>query len=346
MNILILFGGKSTEHEISIKSAKNIFKFLNKERFKPLLVGISKKGSWFLCDEVSEKAIKNSSIKLKVTPSGGKNFLYSKEKKIDSVDFVFPALHGFNGEDGTIQGLLDSVDIPFAFSGVLGSAAAMDKDISKILMQSKGIPVVDYLAFKKSADLDIIEERFNYPIFVKPATLGSSIGISKARDRKSIQTAIKEAFKYDEKILIEESINGRELECSVLGNQNPKASCVGEIKTEDFYSYEEKYSEESKTELIIPADIDISLEKKIRRIAIQAFKALMCEGVARVDFFAVRDRVYVNEINTIPGFTINSMCPKLWEESGLEYKDLITELINLGIKRYEEKKILKKDCSE
>ncbi|MGM0438916.1 MAG: D-alanine--D-alanine ligase family protein [Patescibacteria group bacterium] len=338
MNIAIIFGGKSAEHEVSIQSAKNVVKTLDKDKFNPILIGISKSGKWFLLNNVPENEVKEKGELLTIKPGSGKRFL---SPKVKSIDAVFPVLHGPNGEDGTIQGLFKMVDIPFVAPGVLGSASAMDKEVSKLLMEAKGIDVADWLTFEEKVDLELVEKKFNYPVFVKPANLGSSVGVSKAKNRKELKVAIKEAFNFDNKILVEEFIDGKELECSVLGNTEPKASKVGEIKPKDFYSYKEKYSDESNTELIIPADINKSLEGEIRKIAIQAFKANMCEGMARVDFLVAKDRIYVNEINTIPGFTKISMYPKLWDESGLKYQDLITKLIELGLQRYEKENKLK-----
>ena len=338
MNIGIIFGGKSAEHEVSLESAKNVVSALDKDEFTPILIGISKKGEWFLCDEISENQVIGGREKINITPGGGKDFLNPGPE----IDVVFPVLHGPNGEDGTIQGLFRMIDIPLVGPGVLGSSAAMDKEVSKILLQNKGIKVADWIAFQNKADIDLVEDNFNYPVFVKPANLGSSVGVSKVKNRQDLQAAVDKAFEYDKKILIEEFIDGRELECSVLGNKNPEASRLGEIKPKDkFYSYEEKYSNQSRTELIIPADIEDSLEKKLQNLAVEAFKANMCKGMARVDFLVNNQEIYVNELNTIPGFTEISMYPKLWQKSGLDYTDLITKLIQLAVESHNNRKDLK-----
>ena len=337
MNIGIIFGGKSAEHKISLESAKNVVFALDKDKFTPVLIGISQKGEWFLCDEIPKDKVVGGRKKINLTPGAGKEFLSSGPK----IDVVFPVLHGPNGEDGTIQGLFRMMEIPFVGPGVLGSSAAMDKEVSKILLQNRGIKVADWISFQAEASVDLIEDKFNYPVFVKPANLGSSVGVSKAENRKGLEKAIDEAFEYDKKILVEEFIDGRELECSVLGNKNPKASRVGEVKTEEFYSYEEKYADQSNAELVIPAKIDQYLERDLQKIAIKAFESNMCRGMARVDFLVTGKEIYVNELNTIPGFTKISMYPKLWQETGLKYSKLLDRLIDLALKRDQEYKKLK-----
>ena len=341
MNIALIFGGKSAEHEVSLRSAKNIFNALDRNRFNPVLIGISKEGGWFLCDQIPEKEVLPNGQPISVTPGGVDEPFTLKGKKLP-IDVVFPALHGPNGEDGTIQGLFKMIEVPFVGPGVLSSGVAMDKCVSKRLLKSKGIKVADWLTFNREADISKIEKRFDYPLFVKPANLGSSVGVSKVKNRTQLKKAINLAFEYDKKILVEEFIDGRELECSVLGNESPEASRVGEIKPKDkFYSYEEKYSDKSKTELIVPAQIDQLLEQKIQEIALRAFKSNMCTGMARVDFLVTAEDIYVNELNTIPGFTKISMYPKLWQESGLAYSDLISRLIDLAIEEHEADKKLK-----
>ncbi len=338
MNIGIIFGGKSAEHEVSLESARNIVAALDRDKFTPVLIGISKRGEWFLCDEIPKNKVDKEGERMSIIPGGGSSFLSSGP----DIDVVFPALHGPNGEDGTIQGLFRMVDIPFVSPGVLSSAVAMDKEASKTLLKNRGIKVVDWITLRGEVNLKIIEEKFDYPVFVKPANLGSSVGVSKAKNRKELKEAVSKAFEYDKKILVEEFINGRELECSVLGNKNPEASRLGEIKPKDkFYSYEEKYSNQSRTELIIPANIEDSLEEKLQNLAVEAFKANMCKGMARVDFLVKDQEIYVNELNTIPGFTEISMYPKLWQESDLDYPDLITKLIQLAVESHNNRKDLK-----
>ena len=336
--VAIIFGGKSAEHEVSVKSAKNVLAGLDRDLFIPILIGISKKGNWYQLDEVPEEMVSDEGGQLEITLGSG--FFASGLPK---PDLLFPVLHGPFGEDGTFQGLAKMIGIPFVGAGVLGSALAMDKVVSKKLLQQEGVRVADFRAFTKKPDPEEIEDSFSYPVFVKPANLGSSVGVSKAENREELVTAVEEAFLYDKKILIEESIFGREVECSVLGNDNPKASVLGEVIPVDYYSYDEKYSNDSQAELKIPAELDPEIEKRVRDIAVRAFKILNCEGMARADFFISEGKIYLNELNTIPGFTDISMYPKLWEVSGLKREDLITELINLALKRHEEELKLKTD---
>jgi D-alanine-D-alanine ligase len=269
-----------------------------------------------------------------------------------NVDVIFPVLHGTFGEDGTIQGLLELADMPYVGAGVLGSAAGMDKDIMKALFRAAGLPIVKHVTFLRS-DWEanpnkiqkLVESKLKYPVFVKPANLGSSVGISKARDRKELGPAIEEAAKFDRKIVIEQGVGGRkqkarEIECSVLGNDKPEASLPGEIvPSTEFYDYKAKYLDEG-SQLIIPAKLSKAETKEVQRLAIGAFKAVDCSGLARVDFLIEpkSGKLYLNEINTMPGFTAISMYPKLWAASGVSYSDLIGRLIHLGLERYEEKK--------
>ncbi len=339
MNVGVIFGGKSAEHGVSIRSAKNVIEALKENNFNIFPIGVSKKGEWFLFDEVPKK-IEENEDKLRVIPGGGNRFL-SHDKKDISIDVVFPVLHGPNAEDGTIQGVLRAVDIPFVGPSLSASAAAMDKETAKVILQSKNLPVVDYLSFLNKADISLIEETFNYPVFVKPANMGSSIGISKAENKKQLKAAIAEAFRYDQKILIERSVSGREFECAVLGNNNPKASQVGEVRVNTFYSYDEKYSKKSNAEIVIPANIDKHLEENIQKLSVESFTALGCEGMARVDFLVEKNNIFINEINTIPGFTEISMYPKLWESSGISYPELMRTLLKLAKESYRKRKNLK-----
>src|SRR5713226_8775270 len=269
-----------------------------------------------------------------------------------NVDVIFPVLHGTFGEDGTIQGLLELADIPYVGAGVLGSAAGMDKDIMKSLFRAAGLPIVRHVAVLRSEwELSpkkvqkLVESKLKYPVFVKPANLGSSVGISKARDRKELVPAIEEAAKFDRKIVIEEGVGGkkhkaREIECSVLGNDQPAASVPGEIiPSTEFYDYSAKYLDEG-SQLIIPAELTKSETRKVREIAVAAFRAVDCSGLARVDFLMdpTSRKIYLNEINTMPGFTSISMYPKLWAATGVTYPELIDRLIQLGLERHEEKK--------
>jgi len=352
-NIAILFGGKSAEHEVSLQSAKSIFQEIDKDLYNPFLIGIDKEGKWFVSEDLESvlldgrlmKDIKKDYVALTPQCEGKVIFLTGKETKI-KIDVVFPILHGPFGEDGTVQGVLKLADIPFVGSSVLGSAVGMDKEAMKKILKDNSIPVADYLCFYKDEEILGYEEvvkRLKSPFFVKPANMGSSVGVSKVYKEKDYHKAISLAFDYDLKIIVEEFVEGREIECSVLGNSNPRASVLGEvIPSHDFYSYESKYIDEEGASLKVPADVNSEIAEKIQNLAVKTFKALYCEGLGRVDFFLKENgELFVNEINTMPGFTKISMYPKLWEASGVSYKDLITELINLSLKRFKIEKELK-----
>ena len=355
----ILFGGKSAEHEVSLQSAKNVIEAIDRNKYEVVLIGIDKQGRWclndasnFLLNANNPKLIKLNKAEENValvTGESGKQQLVSlsENRPLGQVDVVFPILHGPFGEDGTIQGLLKLASVPFVGASVLGSAIGMDKDVMKRLLRDAGIPIGKFVVLHES-DLKTIdfEEVTNYlgsPIFVKPANLGSSVGIHKVHDPEQFQSAVDDAFQYDRKIIIEEAIVGREIECSVLGNENPMASLPGEILPQhEFYSYEAKYIDEHGAGLEIPAKLSAEVVKKIQELAIKAFKVLACEGMARVDVFLRNDtEVLVNELNSIPGFTKISMYPKLWEASGISYTELIDRLIQLALERFEREKKLK-----
>ena len=351
----ILFGGKSAEHEISLLSAKNVIDAIDKTKYTPVLIGIDKSGRWvtnepsrFLLNHSDPKRIalnKAESRGVALVPQSGGKLTGLDSAGLDAgVDVVFPILHGPLGEDGTIQGLLKLADVPFVGAGVLGSAVGMDKDVMKRLLRDAGIPVPKFLVFHRQhpPQFDAVVQALGTPVFVKPANLGSSVGISKAKDAAGFGKAVKDAFRYDRKILVEESIQGREIECAVLGNDEPRASIPGEIiPSHEFYSYEAKYLDENGARLEIPAKLDAATVKRVQELAVKTFKALDCEGMGRVDMFLTADgSLYVNEINTIPGFTKISMYPKLWEASGLGYTDLISKLIELAIERFEHEKTL------
>ena len=351
----ILFGGKSAEHEISLLSAKNVIDAIDKSRYQPVLIGIDKDGRWvtnepsrFLLNSTDPKLIKlnkSESTGVALVPqSGGQLTDLDAGGLEENVDVVFPILHGPMGEDGTIQGLLKLANVPFVGAGVLGSAVGMDKDVMKRLLRDAGIPVPKFLVFGRTQQPDYaaVTQALGSPVFVKPANLGSSVGISKAKDKGGFDKAVKDAFRYDGKILVEQSIKGREIECAVLGNDDPKASIPGEIiPTHEFYSYAAKYLDADGARLEIPAKLDAATVKHVQELAVKTFKALNCEGMGRVDFFLTEDRtLYVNEINTIPGFTKISMYPKLWEASGIGYTELISKLIELAIERFEHEQTL------
>lgn len=360
----ILFGGQSVEHEISILSAQSIYESIDKEKYDVVLIGIDKQGGWHFSDEQifleynASRRLKSLTNKidqqLALIPGRKVDFLYqlSTQEKTKPVDVVFPVLHGTNGEDGSIQGFLKLSGIPFVGAGILGSAIGMDKEVTKRLLRDADIPIPHYQVVRQVDSNRIdplqIQAEFGLPLFIKPANLGSSVGISKVKVVDEIKPAIDIAFLYDQKILIEECILGREIECSVLGNEHPEASLPGEIKpNHEFYSYQAKYLDENGANLEVPAKLPDNLIKKIQEAALKVFQVLEIEGMARVDFFLQEDgKLLVNEVNTIPGFTQISMYPKLWEASGLSYKDLITRLIELAIERAERDQKLKTTYEE
>ncbi|MEN9407572.1 MAG: D-alanine--D-alanine ligase [Candidatus Parcubacteria bacterium] len=356
----VIFGGQSAEHEVSLQSAKNVIASLDREKYEPLLIGIDKEGKWHLQDEGSFllHATDPSRVVLHTSSENVSLIPWKSAANIQSVtqnlglDVIFPVLHGPYGEDGTIQGLLKLAHLPFVGAGVLGSAVGMDKDVMKRLLKSEGLPVGKFLVFReherKTISYDELKKSLGIPFFVKPANLGSSVGVSKVHSDKEFEKAIDDAFSYDTKILIEEFIDGREIECAVLGNENPEASVAGEIiPTHEFYSYDAKYIDEKGAKLVIPAMLSGETLSEVQELATKTFEVLCCEGMARVDFFLTKDgKLFVNEINTIPGFTKISMYPKLWEASGVMYTELIDRLITLAINRFEKEQQLKTHQSE
>ncbi len=348
----IIFGGKSEEHEVSVRSARNVLKALDRSKFEPVLVGIDKKGVWhlndasrFLLEGTAKDPVRDTSSATDVTivPRADQGQLISASggSPLGSLDVVFPILHGPNGEDGTMQGFLKLAGVPFVGPGVLGSAVGMDKDVMKRLLREAGIPIGKFRtvhAYERARlDCGAIIRELGLPLFVKPANLGSSVGISKAKDEPELMKAIDFAFKFDRKILIEEFIEGREIECAVLGNDKPEASIPGEIITgsqHEFYSYDAKYVDNQGERIEIPAKLPPAVSEDVRQLAIRTFQVLCCEGMSRVDFFVKKDgSVLVNEINTIPGFNDISMYPKLWAASGVPYSELITKLLELALER-------------
>lgn len=358
IKVAIIFGGRSAEHEVSLQSAKNVIESLNRDKYEPVLIGIDKEGRWFL-NESSMKVLHSDNPKMiqlagtenevALTPTGKSSQLLNLKKgtPVSGVDVIFPVLHGPYGEDGTIQGLAKLANIPCVGPGILGSAVSMDKDVMKRLLRDAGIPNAKFVTLtstnKHSFPYHKIKSLLGQVVFVKPANLGSSVGISKAKDEASYNKAIEEAFKYDLKVVVEEEIKGREIECAVLGNEEPQASVLGEIiPQEEFYSYSAKYINEKGALLEIPAKLPETVAEKMRELAVQTFKLLDCTGMSRVDMFLTPDeKIYVNEINTIPGFTKISMYPKLWEYSGISYTQLIDRLISLAIDDFEKRNRLK-----
>ena len=363
LRVGILFGGKSAEHEVSLQSAKNVYDAIDRDKYEPVLIGIDKSGRWLLNDESRFLLDADDPQRIRLNPSSDAVALVPQSRGVianlsafrndNAIDVVFPILHGPFGEDGTVQGLLKLADIPFVGAGVLASAAGMDKDVMKRLFREAGLPIGKFRAVRlgeKISDFEEICADLGSPVFIKPANMGSSVGVCKVHNKEEYLPALNEAFEYDTKVLIEEFISGRELECSVLGSQFDTlnngeilASVPGEIKSShEFYSYDAKYIDEKGAVLLIPAPVSAEITRRIRELAIEVFKTVCCEGLARVDFFLKEDgSIIVNEINTMPGFTRISMYPKLWEASGLSYTALIDRLITLALARFEKEKKLK-----
>ena len=359
LRIGVLFGGKSAEHEVSLQSAKNIVSALDRSKYDVTLIGISKTGDWLLANEANwllnsedPKLVtlnhKNSEVVGLIPSDQGTNLISSTSHELKGAfDVVFPVLHGPFGEDGTVQGLLKLANIPFVGASVLGSAIGMDKDVMKRLMRDADIPIAKFICFDTSnkdlIDYEVIKKSLGSVLFVKPANLGSSVGISRATNRDEFFAATEDAFRYDSKIIIEEEIKGREIECSVMGNEIATSSIPGEIIPKNgFYSYDAKYIDADGAGLEIPAKLSPELVAKFQRLAVKTFKTLCCEGLARVDFFLKEDgTILVNEINTLPGFTKISMYPKLWEASGVSYSELLDKLIELALARHGREKLLR-----
>lgn len=352
----ILFGGRSAEHEVSLQSAKNVAEAIDRDKYDVALIGIDKSGKWllpdqsqYLLDAGDPKLIRlnpqNQESVAIVPQSGGELTDLTAGGAHSSIGVVFPILHGPFGEDGTVQGLLKLAGVPFVGAGILGSSVGMDKDVMKRLMRDAGIPIARFLVFRQgdAFDFEAVSQEIGLPFFVKPANLGSSVGVHKVTDQASFEHAVEDALGYDMKVLVEEFVDGRELECAVLGNREPMASVIGEIvPSHDFYSYEAKYIDEHGAALEIPADIPGDISDRIRELAIRTFQVLECEGLGRVDCFLKSDgSLIVNEINTIPGFTKISMYPRLWEASSISYSELINRLIELAIERFDREQKLK-----
>ncbi|OGT55264.1 MAG: D-alanine--D-alanine ligase A [Gammaproteobacteria bacterium RIFCSPHIGHO2_12_FULL_42_10] len=364
IRVAVLFGGRSAEHEVSLQSAANVIQYLDPNQFEVIPIGIDKQGNWLMNEHVFEKSLEHASVPKshddshtwftaewvgKAVTQQEATSMTRMENGARHFDVVFPAVHGALCEDGTLQGLLELAGIPYVGCGVLASAMGMDKDISKRLAMHANILVPSYLVIKKERFLQLpdqcvndIEQQLTYPVFVKPANTGSSIGITKVKTKDQLKSAIDNAFQFDTKILVEKALDIIELEIAALEslkpNEDPIVSVVGEVKPRhEFYTYEAKYVDEQGAELIIPADIPNEIAESARRIAQQLFKILECEGMSRVDLFLEKgtNKIYFNEINTIPGFTQISMYPKLMSASGMAYAELLTHLIKLAIKRHQ-----------
>lgn len=359
--VAVIFGGQSSEHEVSRVSAQSVISNIDTCKYDIIMIGITKEGNWLLYEGPIEKigtgeweaaAMEHAGNKLNNIPKDAQFSVWAKhiscalENK--DIDVVFPVLHGCNGEDGTIQGLFELAGIPYVGCGVLGAALGMDKAYAKIIFEKEGIPQGKYLVADRkqiAGDVDtvtkMVEDMLTYPCFVKPSNAGSSVGVSKAHDRNELINSLNLAARYDRRVLVEEFINGREIECAVLGNDDAKASTVGEIiACNEFYDYTAKYNSGDSSKIEIPAKLPADTIESIRQYAVRAFKCLDCSGLSRVDFFVHNDtgKVYINEINTLPGFTSISMYPKLWEASGIPYNVLIEKLIDLAIDRFEDNK--------
>ena len=337
----------SAEHQVSLMSAKNVIQAINRDKYEPVIIGIDTKGKWLLLDEnqflLNGDDTKNveinheNNIKIAILPgSGGDLINVENGELITKIDVAFPVLHGPFGEDGTVQGLLKLAGIPFVGSDVLGSAVGMDKDVMKRLLRDAGLPIGKFIVLKnEKIEYQKAVELLGSPLFVKPANMGSSIGVSKIASEVEYLSALSEASRHDEKIILEQYIEGREIECAILGNESLQASALGEIVSNtDFYSYESKYIDSQGANLEAPAKISDELAEKIKQISIAVFNCLDAKGLARVDFFLKQNgEIVINEINTMPGFTSISMYPRLWEISGIKYPELIDKLIQLALEK-------------
>ncbi|EMA6344025.1 D-alanine--D-alanine ligase [Bacillus cytotoxicus] len=352
----LLYGGKSAEHQVSLQTALAAIKALNQEKFEIHPIYITEQGQWMRGERIEGEVTSVEALQMSGEVNAISPVSLSTEiipapasKQEEAIDVIFPLLHGPNGEDGTVQGLLELMNIPYVGNGVLASAAGMDKVVMKNIFAEAGLNQAKYTSFVRSVweknreeAYEKVEEALGYPCFVKPANLGSSVGINKCKDREELEKAFEEAFQFDRKIIVEENIIGREVEVGVLGNDDPKCSVVGEIvPKKEFYDYKSKYID-GDTALIIPAEITEEETATIQRDAIRAFQALDGAGLTRADFFLTKDgEVYINEVNTMPGFTPFSMFPLLWQHTGLPYPELIEELIRLAIERHKEKQKIK-----
>jgi D-alanine-D-alanine ligase len=352
--VAILFGGRSAEHEVSLQSARNVIDAIDSEKYETVLIGIDRAGAWFLnedsiallnSDDPRLISLNKSNLPVSLVPGDRAGVLVDLQggANLPAIDLLFPVLHGPYGEDGSVQGLAKLANVPCVGSDILGSAIAMDKDVSKRLLRDAGIPVARHICLRRDGLTNEIrhqlQQDFGFPLYVKPANMGSSVGVAKVSAADDLDAAVESALQYDTKVVIEEAIVGREIECSILGNDAPLASAIGEIGTADgFYSYEAKYIDDNAAELIIPASLEPAVEQRVREMAIHAFQVLECRGMARVDMFLTADnKIFVNEINTIPGFTAISMYPKLWQTSGMSYTDLIDRLIQLALEEHDAK---------
>jgi D-alanine-D-alanine ligase len=357
----VVFGGRSGEHEVSLVSAQSVMDAMDESKYEIVPIGITKDGHWVASGDPMQALIAGdpsaSQPAMLISDPSRRGLMRLEEteqaiqaSRLEEIDLVFPVLHGPYGEDGTVQGLLELAGLPYVGAGVTASAVAMDKVLFKDVVRAQGLPIVDHLVFKRR-DWDVdpegvvarIEDRLDYPLFTKPANLGSSVGVSKCYDRTGLVVGLQEAARYDRRLIVESAVPGaREIEVSVLGNDNPIASVPGEIiPSREFYSYEAKYIDkgDQASDLLIPAPLSVEMTRYVRDLAVRAYKAIDCAGMARVDFLlsAETETLYLNEVNTIPGFTDISMYPKLWEASGIPYPELIDRLIELALERHRDK---------
>ena len=350
LRVGVLFGGRSGEHEVSLASASSIIRGLDPQKYEAVPIGITKEGHWLIgagAQKMLPEVLRTGQrVVMSADPTESALMPIDGSPRGQKLDVIFPVIHGTFGEDGTMQGLLELAGLPFVGAGVLGSAIGMDKDVAKKLMQVAGIPVVPWIAVQRAEwerqPKEIrraIEKKFKYPVFVKPATLGSSVGMTKVHSRAELGLALDLAAEFAMKIMVERAVSAREIEVSVLGNHDPRASVPGEIVPHrEFYDYAAKYLEEG-TQLLIPAKLTKSEIKKVQAMAVTAFRALELSGMARVDFFIEKrgGKIFLNEVNTIPGFTSISMYPKLWEANGIPFRELVSKLIDLALEQHREK---------
>ncbi len=366
LHVGIIFGGRSGEHEVSLRSARAVADAIDRNRYRVTLIGISRSGHWRLLSDEQFRQITDRPLasigdegrEIFLLPSGTKGQMLDArepQEHLGTLDVVLPLLHGPCGEDGTVQGFLELANVPYVGAGVLGSAVGMDKDVQKRLLHEAGLPITPFFALtttRWATHAVVVREQataLGFPLFIKPANMGSSVGVSKVHDLSELDAAISLAFRFDTKALVEKGIDAREIECAVLGNDDPQVSVPGEVRSRsEFYSYEAKYIDENGAELLIPAPISEAQAAEVRRLAAAAFTTLECAGLARIDLFLERrsGRFLINEINTIPGFTSISMYPKLWEASGCSFAQLIDRLIALAMERHTRRRSLQTTLPE
>ena len=348
----VLFGGRSAEHEVSVTSARSMLEVIDKDKYELVMVGISKQGRWLTAGDTQKllaagQVEEDGLMPVALDYLGSRELIAQGEEQGQALDVIFPLLHGPYGEDGTMQGLMELANVAYVGAGVVGSAVGMDKELMRRVFRAEGLPQVDYQVVRRqrweedrAQVVGELEARFEYPVFVKPVNLGSSVGVGKAGDGAELARAIDQAAQYDYKVMVEaEAADCKEVEVAILGNEAPEASVVGEIVPgNEFYDYEAKYIDDN-SELIIPARVAPATQEAIRAMGVKAFQVVEAWGLSRVDFFVREgdEAIFVNEINTMPGFTPISMYPKLWEASGISYGELIDRLIGLGVERYEDK---------